>query len=150
MSEPIDHENITSIDNAVAFQIHRFARLLRYNLQSMLRREADGLTPEQWFILFRLYEQDGQTQAELADRALNDRPNITRMLDKLEQKQLVARTAHPEDRRSYRIFLSRTGRSFVEDMFPKMIEERQRIFNGVSDEDLNHLLRTLKAIEKNL
>lgn len=150
MSDPVDHQNTTSLDNAVAFQIHRFARLLRYNLQRMLREQADGLTPEQWFILFRLYEQDGQTQAELADRALNDRPNITRMLDKLEQKQLVARTAHPQDRRSYRIFLSRSGRSFVEAMFPKMIEERQRIFSGVSNEDLAHLLTTLKEIEKNL
>src|SRR5688572_15254749 len=104
--EPNHIYNLSSLDKAVAYKIQRTARLLRLHLIKFLQDAGTDITPEQWFILFRLHENEGQSQGELADKDLQDHPNITRMLDMLEKRQLVIRTADPQDRRKFLIFLT--------------------------------------------
>ena len=69
----------STLDKATAYSILRMSRLLRMDLSRTLQNAGVGITPEQWFILFRLYEQDGLSQSDLADKLLNDHPNITRL-----------------------------------------------------------------------
>ena len=75
---------IAELDQTITYQVYRSGRLLRHYLQQKLKIDEAQLTPEQFYILLRLYMKDGQTQRELADRILNDHPNITRLIDKLE------------------------------------------------------------------
>lgn len=148
----VDHfEDKASLENALAYKIYRLARLLRYDLKKTLKRlTKQNITPEQWFMLFRLHEEDGLTQVELADKNLQDRPNVTRLLDTLEKNSLVVRAANPQDRRSYRIFLTKQGRQVVEEIFANITEERQRIFRDIDDETLASFVQTLKQIEQNI
>lgn len=139
-----------TLDKATAYAILRMGRLLRMDLSRTLQHAGVEITPEQWFILFRLYEQDGLAQSELADKLLHDHPNITRLVDALEASALIRRDNDPEDRRRYLIRLADPGRALVEKLFPVVIARRQQLFNGLDEQAIEQLHATLKTIEQNL
>ena len=140
----------STLDKATAYIILRMGRLLRMDLSRTLQNAGVGITPEQWFILFRLYEQDGLSQSDLADKLLNDHPNITRLVDALEAGAYIRRDNDPEDRRRYLLRLTATGRQLVENLFPVVIARRQELFNGLDEQAIEQLHATLKVIEQNL
>ncbi len=148
--EPHHIYDISSLDKAIAYKIQRLARLLRLHLVKFLQEAGADTTPEQWFILFRLYEQDGQSQGELADKDLQDHPNVTRMLDALEKRQLVVRRAAPFDRRKSLIFLTEAGRQLLAQILPLAIEERKKVLNGLTSQEINTFTDLLKKIEHNI
>lgn len=143
------HRDLSSLDRAVAFRINRTSRLLRQHLILSLQKMGTDLTPEQFFLLFRLHERDGVTQAQLADPHLNDRSNITRLLDGLEKRELILRGANPEDRRSYHIFLTPTGREVIKQLLGQVTGVREEVFEGISEDELATLLSMLDRIDKN-
>ncbi|WP_085981979.1 MarR family transcriptional regulator [Paenibacillus sp. OSY-SE] len=58
------------------------------------------ITLEQWGILNTLWTKDGITIRELSEKVNKDHTNITRIVDKLETKEWIIRSPHPEDRRA--------------------------------------------------
>jgi MarR family transcriptional regulator, transcriptional regulator for hemolysin len=148
--EPNHIYDLSSLDKAVAYKIQRTARLLRLHLIKFLQDAGTDITPEQWFILFRLHENEGQSQGELADKDLQDHPNITRMLDMLEKRQLVIRTADPQDRRKFLIFLTEAGKNLMTQIFPLAIEERKKVLHDLTPQDINLLTDILTKIENNI
>lgn len=74
------------------------------------------LTHSQFSILMMLKEHRCSTAAELARLACIDTGSITRMLDRLEAKQLIARHRSEEDRRLVHIVLTDFGKLIVEKM----------------------------------
>lgn len=144
-------DNILSeLDETITYKVYRSGRLLRYFLQQKLKIDEECLTPEQFFILLRLFMKDGQTQRELADKILNDHPNITRLIDKLEQKAYVQRAKNKEDRRSYLIMLSAKGRAFCASRVPLIHQERERILKGLTKKELDMLKSILRRIDANM
>ncbi len=142
--------DISTLDKATAYVILRMGRLLRFDLSRTLQEAGAEITPEQWFLLFRLHEQDGLSQSDLADKVLNDHPNITRMIDALEAKAIIQRDNDPSDRRRYQLHLTEAGRSLVAGLFPAVVEARQRVFQGIDAQEIEQLHATLEKIEQNL
>ncbi len=139
-----------SIDVAFGYLILRSARLLRMNFLKLLSEHGHDITPEQWFLLNRLWEHEGPTQAELSDRAFNDRPNVTRMLDALERAKLVRREQDADDRRVSRVFLTEKGRALREELWPIALKGREQVYRGLSDHDYEELRRILSIIDANI
>lgn len=95
---------------------NNFARLIGEVFTQISRRldkhlkEAQlPITTEQFRILTELWAQDGITQIELAAKAKRDRASITRIVDLLEQKNLLIRKAHENDRRVNLVYLTEAG-----------------------------------------
>jgi len=141
---------LSELDETITYNVYRSGRLLRHFLQQKLKIDEEHLTPEQFFILLRLYVKDGQTQRELADKILNDHPNITRLIDKLEQKAYVQRANNATDRRSYLITLSAKGREFCASRVPLIHQERERILKGLTKKELDMFKGILRRIEANI
>jgi DNA-binding MarR family transcriptional regulator len=142
--------NPDSLDQAIAYKIHRLARLLRVHLNQMFQQDGLDIGMEQWLILVRLHENPGLSQSELADKALNDHPNITRLVDQLEKRGWVQRTADMTDRRRHLVSLTKAGHAQVEHFQPQIIAERNRIFAGFSSLEIDQLLVMLERIEQTL
>ncbi len=138
------------LDDALAFIMYRTARLLRYSLLQNFKRFGFEITPEQWFVLYRLWEKDGRPQSELGDKELDDRPNITRIIDSLEKNGLVQRTADPDDRRKFKVVLTEKGEGFLKEMRTEIPKERERIFHGVSVKDRQLLKSILQTVQSNI
>jgi len=145
---PAGHHDTSRIDDAVAYRILRAARRLRYGLAHALDAWGTGLSPEQFVLLFRVLERDGLTQRELGDPLLDDRPNISRIVAALEGRGWVERRPDPADRRVKRIHSTPEGRAFFDTLRPRIVEERQRIFGGISDERLEVFLDVLETVEE--
>lgn len=97
------------VEQAFGFQIVRMARLLRVHFTRFAERAGFDVTQEQWLILNKLAQNPGQSQLNLADSLIHDKPNITRILAGLEQKKLIRRRPDNEDRRVMRVSLTAAG-----------------------------------------
>jgi len=136
-----------SLIQAHAYRLTRVSRLLRRSLISELSRLEIGLSPEQYFLVWRLHERDGRVQGELVDPLMDDRPNITRLLDGLAKKGLVERRRDPEDGRRWRVFLTAAGRALVERLLPEVVTLRHQLLGGISEADLAALERVMDHLE---
>ena len=136
------------LEDAHAYRIHRVSRLLRRQLIGTL--DGTPLTPEQFFLLFRLHEQDGRSQRELADPDLDDRSNITRQVAALQRAGLVTRRPDPRDARKQRVFLTSDGRALFERLQPAIVQTRRALFGDLPPEALSGLEQALAHLEATL
>lgn len=138
------------IQDSVAYRVHRCARALRRHLLAMMADLDLDLTPEQWFVLNKLRQKDGQSQVELGAEIFADRPNMSRILAGMLDRGLVTRRADVEDARRHLVGLTARGRR-THDKIAKVVPGvRQAIFSGISPEDIETTMRVLERIEHNL
>ena len=95
-------------------QLVESSRLLRNHIDQ--RAKARGTTRAQWIVLFRLREQEGLSQVDLADVLELQPISLVRLLDRLVEHGLLERRPDPRDRRANRLFLTRSGRQLVDDL----------------------------------
>ena len=105
---------------------------------------------EQWAIIRHLLEEDGLSQREIAEKTSKDKPNITRMVDALEQKRLVFRQPDPRDRRKYCIYLTKEGKHLQERLMPLAQDLRQRVTRNLTPAEIDLLKDTLDKIYQNI
>jgi MarR family transcriptional regulator for hemolysin len=95
-------------------QLVESSRLLRNYIDH--RAKARGTTRAQWIVLFRLREQEGLSQVDLADVLELQPISLVRLLDRLVEHGLVERRSDPRDRRANRLFLTASGRQLADDL----------------------------------
>lgn len=142
--------SIQPLDEYLPYQLYMIARLLRYYLTRKLSAGEEPLTPEQYFIIHRLYLKDAQTQKDLADNILHDYPNITRLLDKLEKNGLVKREDDENDRRNFIIKLTARGRKTFEQNIPRIKEWRKDLLQGIGMDEMKIAQEVVSKIKENM
>src|SRR4051794_24376139 len=105
MRDQFPGESSVVLEKALAYWIHRVYQASRNEMFRMCREEGVEITPEQWIVLVRLWEEDGRTQTELGASTYRDRPTMSRILDGMERAGLVQRRADPKSARVWRIHL---------------------------------------------
>lgn len=73
--------------------------------------EEIGLHRGQGFILFRLGDQDGIVQTELAHQAMVRPATLTPALQRMERAGLIERRPDPRDQRVSRVYLTDKGKA---------------------------------------
>jgi len=137
-------------DDAPAWLIQRTARLLRVLFLRLVQEQGGvDVTPEMWTVMTRLMARDGQYQSELAAATYRDRPNMSRILAGMEQRNLVSRRPDAEDRRKTRIYLTPRAREIVASTAPLAMRTRDRLYAGLKKKELKALRRALRIIEAN-
>jgi DNA-binding MarR family transcriptional regulator len=95
-------------------QLVETSRLLRNFIDH--RAKTRGTTRAQWIVLFRLRQQEGLSQVDLADMLELQPISLVRLLDRLVEHGLLERRHDPKDRRANRLFLTARGRQLVDDL----------------------------------
>jgi MarR family 2-MHQ and catechol resistance regulon transcriptional repressor len=98
-----------------------------------------GLTHAQFDIIATLGNTEGMNYKELGERTLITKGTLTGVIERLEQKSLVARCRSGEDRRSFHVSLTEAGRSMFEQVFPPMVKDGRRLFSGWGKADYDAL-----------
>ncbi|MDX2007511.1 MAG: MarR family transcriptional regulator [Meiothermus sp.] len=109
------------------------------------RMVAHGITPTQYAVLRVLWEQDGQSAAELGQRLVLDAATMVGILDRLEQNNLLERRPHPKDRRVNRVHLTKVGRALKQPL-NKIVEEINAELEAHFGRDLTKLRRVLAEL----
>jgi DNA-binding MarR family transcriptional regulator len=114
------------------------------------RRLVDhDLTHAQWVPLFKLAHGECGTVAELARTLQSDPGAMTRALDRLEAKGLVARVRSSEDRRVINLELTEAGRE-VAAVVPAVLAEVLNLhLAGFTETEWRSLLDMLKRMRAN-
>jgi DNA-binding MarR family transcriptional regulator len=85
---------------------------------------------------------------EISDRLSVSRATVTGVLDSLEQRHLIRRVAHPQDRRMLRVEMTPRARRLLDRLAPEHDRALRRIFAGLPGRDqqrLNVLLNRLRS-----
>jgi DNA-binding MarR family transcriptional regulator len=118
-----------------------------------LRAMEDGLfagfdlTPQQYnaLRLLRAEHPDPVPTLALADRLVSRAPDITRLLDKLEQRGLVVRSRKPGDRRSVLVGITPAGLGLLDEIAGPLRDCHARQLGHLSRADLKTLTALLHA-----
>jgi DNA-binding MarR family transcriptional regulator len=105
------------------------------------------LTPQQYnaLRLLRAAHPDPVPTLALADRLVSRAPDITRLLDKLEQDHLILRSRKPGDRRSVLVGITAAGLALLDEIAGPLRECHARQLGHLSAADLKRLSALLKA-----
>src|SRR6266478_3270389 len=105
------------------------------------------LTPQQYNVLRLLKAEHPETlpTLTLADRLVSRAPDITRMLDKLDQRALIVRERPAENRRMVRVGVTASGLALLDEIAGPLRECHVRQLGHLSAEDLQRLGALLRA-----
>jgi len=81
----------------------------------------------------------------LAERLVSRAPDITRLLDKLEQRGVIARTRNPGDRRSVLVGITEPGLALLDRIAGPLRDCHARQLGHLPADDLKKLAALLKA-----
>jgi DNA-binding MarR family transcriptional regulator len=111
--------------------IQRTAAVLHHELEGAMK--PFGVTATQYNVLriLRGSEPDGLCRNEIGERLVRQVPDVTRLLDRLEDVRLISRQRGGQDRRFVTTRITATGLKLLE-----ALEDR---IDAVHDEQLGHL-----------
>ena len=138
------------LEKSIGYIINKTAIKLKTELLNNFRSKGLHITTEQWAVLICLKEKDGKTQSEIAEALIKDKTNVSRILDGMEKRKLIERRAHENDRRSFRILITKKGKALVEDLIPIAHKVNKASTDGLDKKDIRELERLMKAIYNNL
>jgi MarR family transcriptional regulator, transcriptional regulator for hemolysin len=126
-------------------QLVESSRLLRNYIDH--RAKTRGTTRAQWIVLFRLREQEGLSQVDLADVLELQPISLVRLLDRLVEHGLLERRQDPKDRRANRLFLTERGRQLVDDLDSLRDAIAIDVLHDIPDQKVAASLDTLQDIK---
>lgn len=137
-----------SLSPTLGFLLHDVARLLRKRFEQ--RAKDLGLTRSQWQTLAYLANNEGIHQAGLAEMLEIEPITLVRILDKLSDRGLVERRQHPNDRRSWLLYMREEARPLMDTMRGIGDVTRREALEGTSQDDQERLYELLTLMKSNL
>jgi DNA-binding MarR family transcriptional regulator len=130
------------------FEIAETAHALRKAFDR--RASALGVTRAQWKVLFRLNRYPGLRQVELADMLDVEPITLCRIVDRLEEAELVERQRDPEDRRAWRLQVTDKAKPLVERLKSLGSELVDEAFADIDRLELDQVRGVLARVRENV
>jgi len=130
------------------FEIAETAHALRKAFDR--RASALGVTRAQWKVLFRLTRFPGLRQVELADMLDVEPITLCRIVDRLEEAELVERRRDPEDRRAWRLQVTDKAKPLVERLKSLGSELVGEAFADIDRSELDQVRGVLARVRENV
>jgi DNA-binding MarR family transcriptional regulator len=128
--------------------IQRTADRLMQGLEDALRHT--GITPVQYLVLRSLREAgaEGMPSNQIVRNMTTHDPDMTRLLDKLEERAIIERRRDRSDRRIYRVKLTRHGARLLRGLAKITADLHHRQFDCVSSSAGDKLKRLLECVNE--
>lgn len=106
-----------------------------------------GISAQQYntLRLLRSVYPEGMPTLVLGSRLISRAPDMTRLLDKLEQRGLLVRNRPPENRRVVEVRLTPEGLKLVNQLDGAVLKCHQRQLGHLDEKSLQQLAELLKA-----
>jgi homoprotocatechuate degradation regulator HpaR len=106
-----------------------------------------GVTEQQWRVLRVLQERGVLDPTEIAAHSCLLLPSLTRILQTLETKGMIARQAHPSDRRKQQIMITEAGQRLILDNMQESRRLNAWLRASFGEEKLELLLDLLNELD---
>jgi DNA-binding MarR family transcriptional regulator len=134
----------------VPFRLNRLAAEVSAALSSEYS-ERYGLDIPEWRVLATLGFRDHACSAQyIAQCTRTHKSTISRAVTALMKRQMVERVENEDDRREFRLRLTRKGKTLYEELIPRLLRKEQEILSCLSAQERKDLALLLGKIEKSL
>jgi len=107
-----------------------------------------GLSVTEWRVIAIIGRFPGLTASEVTQRGAMDKVAVSRAVHKLQEKGLVERSAHAEDRRRLPLKLTAgRGIPLFREVVPKALDYERRLLSVLSGEELQQFGRMLRKLQ---
>jgi DNA-binding MarR family transcriptional regulator len=135
-------------DNSIGYLLRDCSRRILDSLTARLG--PHGITLPQYFVLRELWQEEGLTQREVANRVGVLEPTMVTTLDALERLGVIQRVRSTTDRRKTHVLLTTEGRTMRDTLHGYASDVLERALGGISDDEVVTLRRVLQQIKGNL
>lgn len=138
----------TSLEHEAQLSVLRTSTVILDALERALK--PHGITMTQYNVLriLRGAEPRGLCRNDVRDRMLTRMPDVTRLLDRMEQSELIARERQENDRRMVMTRITPKGRRLLDGLDELVEKEHERNFSALTKEQLRTLIGLLSAVRE--
>ena len=110
--------------------------------------ERHGITADQYNVLriLRGVYPGGHPRNEVARRMIHRAPDVTRMLDRLVRRGVVARVRNAEDRRESIATITKAGLALLDRIDPDVLAVQKAVTAALPEPKLRQLVRLCDAL----
>ena len=131
-------------EEAAYLDLVRTTEMLSRHLVQLLK--ADELSPAQYNVLRILRgSPDGLTCGEIGNRMITRDPDITRLLDRMEKRDLISRNRDEKDRRVVLTRITTEGLEVLAKLDQPIRDTHRRLLGHLGTERLRTLRQLLEA-----
>ena len=127
----LDHD---PADNILSL-VHRLSNRIGGAFYSEVETQF-GLSLGEWRVIMTLAHQPGSTAIDITNRWAMDKMAVNRAIKKLENLQHLKRRQNPNDRRSYNLSLTPTGRELYDKIVPTANNRYHELVSVLSHDEL--------------
>ena len=136
--------------NFVPFRLNRLAAEVSSAL-SVEYAARYGLDIPEWRVLATLgFRHDACSAQYIAQCTRTHKSTISRAVTALMKRQIVERVENEDDRREFRLRLTRKGAALYEELIPRLLRKEQEILSCLSAQERRDFARLLGKIEESL
>lgn len=105
-----------------------------------------NLSTTQFAVLEVLLHLGFLSQKVIGQKLLRSSGNIVKVIDNLERDKLVLREPDPNDRRAYKVVLTKEGEQIIKKIFPDHVKSVVEAFSILTQEEQLELSRLCKKL----
>lgn len=150
--ETIARRKATRLDlfRFVPFRLNRLSAEVSAALSSEYQARY-GLDIPEWRVLATLgFRNDACSAQYISDCTRTHKSTISRAVTALMEREIVERVENAEDRREFRLRLTRKGRALYEELIPRLLRKEQEILSCLSAQERKVFASLLGKIESSL
>lgn len=134
-----------ALEAEVYLNIQRTADALLWKATELLK--PYDLTPTQYNVLriLRGAGQDGLICREIGERMVSRDPDVTKLLDRLETRELITRERDHKDRRVIIARVTDAGLKLLDELDPHVVENGRELLGHLGTKRLETLIELLEA-----
>lgn len=135
---------MTDLEDHLGYLLRRVSNQVSAEFERSLR--ARSISVAEWVVLSQIASKSCSTSGELADRLKLTRGAISKIVEKLEDKGLLARSCLQDDARVKPLHLTEKGSGIL----PQLVEiadgNDRRFFSGLTDGEQQLLRKILQKL----
>lgn len=129
-----DHSPILKLDAFLPFRLAVLSNAVSAQIKKIYDDEF-RLSMWEWRVIAILGEGDGLTSTAISERALMDKPLVSRTVTALQNRGLLVRTRDPKDRRREPLKLTVQGRAIYDAVAPRALSIERSFVSALSDSE---------------
>ena len=134
----------------VPFRLNRLAAEVSSALSAEYAARY-GLDIPEWRVLATLgFRHDPCSAQYIAQCTRTHKSTISRAVTSLMKREIVERVENEDDRREFRLRLTRKGTTLYEELIPRLLRKEQEILSRLSAQERRDFARILGKIEQSL
>lgn len=133
----------SSLYQEAQLNLERTQSVLQNSFERVFRDHGISGTQYNVLRILRGAESNGLCRNEIRDRMIARMPDVTRLLDRMEEAGLVSRSRDSEDRRLVTTRLTAAGRALVDSLDVPVEAEHKRALGHMTEGELRSLIELL-------